>query len=115
MDDVTEKTLDRHFNRGRVIVSAIAVAVTFFLALASLVDRIQSDIRRVDIEHQRDIGELRTIMRGCTEVALERGTRISNLEQQVYDLRFNPAKRPDPFTGAMGRKLEDRIDALEGK
>lgn len=104
MDEVTEKTIDRHFNRGKVVVSAIAVAVTFFLALASLVDRIQSDIRNIAVEHQRDYGELRTIIRGCTEVEAERGVRIRNLEQQVYDLRFNTAKRPDHMNAPEGKQ-----------
>lgn len=103
VDEITEKTIDRHFNRVKVIVSAIGVAVTVFFTVAHLVDRIQSDIHNVAIEHQRDYGELRTIIRGCTEVEAERGVRIRNLEQQVYDLRFNTAKRPDHMNAPEGK------------
>jgi hypothetical protein len=41
--------------------------------------------------------------------------RIMNLEQQVYELKTKPGSRADPFTGSMGRELEMRIKALEGK
>jgi len=109
--------VDRHFYRAKVIVSAIAVAVTVGLALASLVDRIQRDIgNHRSSEHasiQHDLGELAARIQGNEQMLLERGIRITNLEQQVYEIKTKPSSRPDPFTGTMGRALEKRIIELE--
>jgi hypothetical protein len=39
--------------------------------------------------------------------------RIIILEEKVYALSTRASARPDPFTGSMGRALEERIQALE--
>jgi hypothetical protein len=41
--------------------------------------------------------------------------RILALEQKLYDMSTRSTARPDPFTGSMGRALEDRIEALESR
>ena len=138
--------IDRHFSRAKVVVSAVGVAVTVGLALASLVDNFQRDISALnatvaaavsDIEScqfaqqtdqlcqrigscadgtsgaRREIAELRALTIGNRDTLIERGIRIMNLEQQVYELKTKPTSRADPFTGTMGRMLEDRIKDLE--
>jgi len=139
---------DRYFSRAKVVVSAVGVAVTVGIALASLVDNIQHDISALnvtvatavsDIESckfaqqtdqlcqrigscadgtsgaRRELAELRALTIGNQDTLIERGIRIMNLEQQVYELKTKPGSRADPFTGSMGRELEARIKALEGK
>lgn len=39
--------------------------------------------------------------------------RILALEQKMYEMSTRSTIRPDPFTGSMGRALEERIQALE--
>jgi hypothetical protein len=41
--------------------------------------------------------------------------RIIVLEDKVYGLSTKATTRPDPFTGTMGRELEERIKELERK
>jgi hypothetical protein len=146
--DDEEKSIDRHFSRAKVVLSALGLAITLGLALASLVDNIQrrindldvalagavSDIESCQFDQQpnqlcnrigscidgtsgarREISELRAVVKGNTETLLERGIRISNLEQQVYELKNKTGVRPDPFTGSQGKELEQRIKALETK
>ena len=64
---------------------------------------------------KREIAELRALTQGNRETLIERGIRISNLEQQMYEIKTKPSFRPDPFTGTEGRELENRIRALEKK
>ena len=47
--------------------------------------------------------------------SLEWKRRIVDLELKVYNMAAQPTARPDPFTGAMGRMLEERIKDLEQK
>lgn len=144
--DESSNQIDRHFSRAKVVVSAVGVAVTVGIALASLVDNIQHDIGALnvvvatavsDIEScksaqqtdqlcqrigtctdgtsgaRREIAELRALTIGNRDTLIERGIRIMNLEQQVYELKTKPTSRADPFTGTMGRMLEERIKDLE--
>jgi hypothetical protein len=108
-----ENVVDKHFSRARVIISAIAVSVTIAISVANLVDNFQRDLANLHIEHQRDIGAINAVDRGVEETLRERGARISNLEQQVYDLKHNPTARKDPFTGTEGRELKQRLEQLE--
>ena len=138
-------TIDRHFSRAKVVISAIGVAVTLGLALATLVDSVQHDISGLHADlavmEQRisaciceqdpdrlcariasctvataeSISDLRSAIAEARSTLLERGERISNLEAIVYNLTNKPSARPDPFTGTMGKALEERIKALEGK
>lgn len=138
--------IDRHFSRAKVVVSAVGVAVTVGIALASLVDNIQHDISALNVtvatavsdiescQHaqqtdqlcqrigtcvdgtsgaRREIAELRALTIGNRDTLIERGIRIMNLEQQVYELKTKATARADPFTGTMGRMLEERIKDLE--
>ena len=45
--------------------------------------------------------------------SIEWKNRIKSLEQKVYDIQTKPTARPDPFTGADGRELDQRIRTLE--
>jgi hypothetical protein len=146
--DDEAKSIDRHFSRAKVVLSALGLAVTLGLALASLVDNIQRHINDLDIAvasavsniescqfdqqpaqlcarigvcsdgtsgARREISELRATLKGNQETLIERGIRINNLEQQVYELKTKPTVRADPFTGTQGKELEQRIKALETK
>jgi hypothetical protein len=140
-----ETTIDKHVGRAKVVISAIGVAVTVGLALATLVDSVQRDISGIHADlaavEQRlntcaseqepgrlchriatcttatagSISDLRSAIAEARSTLQERGERISNLEAAVYNLTKKPTARPDPFTGTMGRELEARIKALEGK
>ena len=62
------------------------------------------------------------LARGCEKDQMLCGDRLSALagrmlevERRLNSLRTSPSARPDPFTGTMGRELEARIKALEGK
>ena len=59
------------------------------------------------------IYELRAAVIAMKEKLDERGMRIVRLEQQVDELLNKPLARPDPFTGTMGRMMEERIKDLE--
>ena len=59
------------------------------------------------------IYELRSAVIAMKEKLDERGLRIIRLEQQVDELLNKPLARPDPFTGTMGRMMEERIKDLE--
>jgi hypothetical protein len=59
------------------------------------------------------IYELRSAVIAMKEKLDERGMRIVRLEQQVDELLNKPLSRPDPFTGTMGRLLEERVRDLE--
>jgi hypothetical protein len=132
--------IDRHFNRAKVVVSAIGLAVTVGLALAALVDNIQRSISTLSaaiavnqaaiesckIDQQPDrlchrisacgaatnttLSDLRSQISNLTGILIERGMRIDNLEGKVYDLAEKPKSRPDPFTGTMGQELEQRLN-----
>ena len=139
-------TIDRHFSRAKVVLSALGLAVTLGLALAGLVDNIQRRINAIDVAlagvvsdiescqyHQqtdqlcqrigacpdgtsgarRELSELRAQIKGNAETLIERGHRISNLEQQVYELKTKSSVRADPFTGTQGKELDRRIRDLE--
>jgi hypothetical protein len=142
-----ESSIDRHFSRAKVVLSAIGLAITVGLALASLVDNIQRSVsdlsavvavvqaalESVRIEQQPDrlchrigscgaatsasLSDLQSQISNLTGILIERGQRIDKLEAKVYDLAEKPKSRPDPFTGTMGRNLEqrlnERIKALE--
>jgi hypothetical protein len=140
--------IDRHFSRAKVVVSAVGVAVTVGIALASMVDNIQRHINDLDIAvasavsniescqfdqqpaqlctrigacsdgtsgARREIAELRALTIGNRDTLIERGIRIANLEQQVYELKTKASVRADPFTGTQGKELEQRIKVLETK
>jgi hypothetical protein len=107
------RAVDRHFFRAKVIISALAVAATVGMALVNLVDNIQRDIQQHRVDVERDIGALKAIVKGNADTLHERGIRIGNLEEKVYELRNKPSSRPDPFTGTEGRALEQRIQELE--
>ena len=62
---------------------------------------------------RREISELRAAVKGHQETLIERGYRIGNLEQQVYELKTKASVRADPFTGTQGKELDERIKALE--
>jgi hypothetical protein len=62
---------------------------------------------------RNDAADLKALTSGMREMMNERGKRIDNLEQQVFELRNKPSARADPFTGTMGRELDDRIKQLE--
>ena len=132
--------IDRHFNRAKVVLSAIGLAVTVGLALAGLVDNLQQRINSLDAsvaavasvaescrfeQHpsqlchristcnnvtNQSLYELRSQVVGVRDTLTEREKRIANLEMKVYELAEKPEARPDPFTGAMGRELEQRIE-----
>jgi hypothetical protein len=108
-----ESVIDKHFSRARVVISAIAVSVTVALSIANLVDNFQRDLAALRVEHQRDVGKINAADRGFEETLRERGERISNLEQQVYEIKHNPTARKDPFTGTEGRELKQRLEQLE--
>ena len=142
-----ESSADRYFSRAKVVLSAISLAVTVGIALASLVDNIQhrindiatdlalvqADLESCQIEQQPDrlchrigscgaatsasLSDLRSQIAAVNGVLGERGERISKLELKVYEFAEKPKARPDPFTGTMGRELEnrlnERIEALE--
>ena len=144
--DDESSTIDRHFSRAKVVLSALGLAVTLGLALAGLVDNFQRRINDLDVAlagavsdiescqyHQqtdqlcqrigacsdgtggarREISELRAQVKGNHETLIERGHRISNLEQQVYELKTKSSVRADPFTGTQGKELDRRIRDLE--
>jgi hypothetical protein len=132
--------IDRHFNRAKVVLSAIGLAVTVGLALASLVDNFQRSIsdlssaiavNQAAIESCQDdqhpdrlchrisacgaatnasMSDMRSQISNLTGLLIERGIRIDNLEGKVYDLAEKPKSRPDPFTGTMGQELERRLN-----
>jgi hypothetical protein len=115
VNDAEDKStvIDKHFSRARVVISAVAVAVTIGLSIANVVDDFQRDLANLHVEHERDVGEIRSVDRGVEETLRERNERISNLEQQVYEIKNNPNARKDPFTGAEGRELKQRLEQLE--
>ena len=45
--------------------------------------------------------------------SIEWKRRIVDLEMKVYNMATQPTSRPDPFTGTMGRMLEERVKDLE--
>jgi hypothetical protein len=108
-----ESAIDKQFSRARVIVSAIAVAFTIAASFAGLVNRIQLDLSDLHVEHGRDIGDLRACVKGLQDTLAERGIRIANLEDQVYELRNKTSARKDPFTGTEGKELSRRLELLE--
>jgi hypothetical protein len=139
--DADDETItDRQFSRVKVVISALGVAVTVGLALASLVDNIQHRINGLDIavaaavsdiesckfeqhpsqlchrvsgcasSNGAEIGNLKASVEGLRQTLVERNLRITNLEQKVYELAEKPKARPDPFTGTMGKELEQRIN-----
>jgi hypothetical protein len=133
-------SIDRHFSRAKVVLSALGLAVTVGLALASLVDNIQRSISDLSaaiavnqaaieschIDQQPDrlchrisacgaatnasMSDMRSQISNLTGILIERGMRIDNLESKVYDLAQKPKARPDPFTGTMGQELERRLN-----
>jgi hypothetical protein len=135
-----ESAIDRHLSRAKVVLSAVGLAVTVGISLASLVDNIQhsladlstavalvqADIESCQTEQQPDrlchrigscgaatnasLSDLRSQIAGVKDTLTERNLRITNLEQKVYELAEKPKARPDPFTGTMGKELEQRIN-----
>ncbi len=135
-----ESAVDRHFSRAKVVLSAVGLAVTVGISLASLVDNIQhsisdlstavalvqADIESCRVEQQPDrlchrigscgaatssaLSDLRSQIAGVRDTLTERNLRITNLEQKVYELSEKPKARPDPFTGTMGKALEQRLN-----
>jgi hypothetical protein len=109
----SERATDRKFSRAKVVISAIAVAVTVSASFAGLVDRIQRELNALHVEHQHDVGDIRASVRGMQETLAERGVRILNLEEEVYELRNKASARKDPFTGTEGKELSRRLEILE--
>jgi len=69
----------------------------------TVINIVQADERLAEVQksHEREAEQWKT--------------RIERLESQVYDILTKSNARPDPFTGTMGRELEDRINRLELK
>jgi hypothetical protein len=72
--------------------------------LLSFVDDYRVSNSEVKIHRESDAKEFREMQR-----------RLLDLEQRTYELSTKSSARPDPFTGTMGRAMEERIHALEQK
>lgn len=70
--------------------------------LLAFVDDYRVSNSEVKIHRESDAREFREMQR-----------RLLDLEQRTYELSTKASARPDPFTGAMGKALEDRIHTLE--
>lgn len=92
----------------------IAKDTTHMEQLVDCVKRSECEaVRAILHAHELRVTKLESEFEGHLAIARERIERIQALEAEMRRLSTQPSARPDPFTGSMGRELEERIRNLE--
>jgi hypothetical protein len=140
LNDETKRTLRDFFGRAGewiydhaaetlafLIAGTAGTALSLWIHLGVMDERIEHVEERQSsgslCQRVSDCGafaEVEHLARGCEKDQMLCGDRLATLngrmievERRLNALRTTPAARPDPFTGADGRILEQRIKALE--